>query len=645
MSAVATLAAAGTLLPEATPGLPPPSVVLQVGLPAAAAIRDVAAAIAIGALVVVCTCLPARSPGTPWRDAPAGWARLMGAASAAGWIWACASFTCLVLAYADLSGYRLGHADLWATLDDFALDFELGRYYALNALAGLLIPLGAFFARSTSGAGLLALLGLVGLWPIALTGHAAGALDHDIAVNSQAFHLAGTSVWLGGLVALVYASPLLENLSAAVRRYSTLALWCFALVTFSSLLNTILRIETWSSLASAYGLILMAKAAALAALMVAGVVQRRRIAAELDAGNTKSFRWLALSEASIMAIAMGLGVALGRMAPPTGYDLQPVDTVESLIYFAMPAPMGWPEWVTAWRPDALWLSVAVVAVGWYLTAVTRLRRRGDTWSHGRTAAWLLGWALLTWATSGAPGVYGKITFSMHMVQHMSVATAVPVFLALGAPVTLLLRTTSARKDGSRGLREWVLRLLQSPYVQIVSHPLVAGPLFVISLVIFYYGGLFEWSLRSHTGHVLMVVHFLIAGYLFANCVVGVDPGLNRPSYPIRAVLIMIVFAYHSLFSVSLMNTRGILGDAWFRLVQPPWIESLADEQYLGASLGWALGEYPLGIIIGALIWQWARADFAEQRRFDRKAARDDDAELTAYNNYLKAMSRQHEPRD
>ena len=38
---------------------------------------------------------------------------------------------------------------------------------------------------------------------MALTGHAAGTLNHDDAVNLQFFHLVGISVWLGGLIALV----------------------------------------------------------------------------------------------------------------------------------------------------------------------------------------------------------------------------------------------------------------------------------------------------------------------------------------------------------------------------------------------------------------------------------------------------------
>src|SRR3546814_17785106 len=75
--ALAALAGAGVLKPEATPGLPSPSVVLQFGLPASAAIRDVAAAITVGMLATVCTTIPVRtynhtSTTTPTPNAPSG---------------------------------------------------------------------------------------------------------------------------------------------------------------------------------------------------------------------------------------------------------------------------------------------------------------------------------------------------------------------------------------------------------------------------------------------------------------------------------------------------------------------------------------------------------------------------------------------
>src|SRR3546814_15219326 len=87
--ALAALAGAGVLKPEATPGLPSPSVVLQFGLPASAAIRDVAAAIAVGMIASVCISIPVRtyrtqSTKTTPTKVRSGWARLIGAPSATG---------------------------------------------------------------------------------------------------------------------------------------------------------------------------------------------------------------------------------------------------------------------------------------------------------------------------------------------------------------------------------------------------------------------------------------------------------------------------------------------------------------------------------------------------------------------------------
>ncbi len=101
---------------------------------------------------------------------------------------------------------------------------------------------------------------------------------------------------------------------------------------------------------------------------------------------------------------------------------------------------------------------------------------------------------------------------------------------------------------------------------------------------------------------------------------------------------MVVFGFHAFFSVSLMASNQILARDWFTVLQRPWGRTLADDQYLGASLGWALGDYPLAILAGALIWQWVRADQKERRRLDRQADRDGDQALHAYNQYLTGLA-------
>ena len=43
----------------------------------------------------------------------------------------------------------------------------------------------------------------------------------------------------------------------------------------------------------------------------------------------------------------------------------------------------------------------------------------------------------------ALGTYDTVLFSVHVVQHMILMMVAPMFLALGAPVTLALRTLPA----------------------------------------------------------------------------------------------------------------------------------------------------------------------------------------------------------
>src|SRR5690606_41555585 len=89
-------------------------------------------------------------------------------------------------------------------------------------------------------------------------------------------------------------------------------------------------------------------------------------------------------------------------------------------------------------------------------------------------------------TSGGPAVYGLVLFSGHMVQHMLLAMVVPIFLVLGAPVTLALRALPARTDGSHGPREWLLALVHSRWAQFWARPVVAAINFAGSMIVFYY---------------------------------------------------------------------------------------------------------------------------------------------------------------
>ena len=56
------------------------------------------------------------------------------------------------------------------------------------------------------------------------------------------------------------------------------------------------------------------------------------------------------------------------------------------------------------------------------------------------------------------------------------------------------------------------------------------------------------------------------------------------------------------------------------------------------ALAWAFGELPTLILAILVLIAWMRDDSREARRYDRRADRDGDAELAAYNAYLARLS-------
>ena len=274
----------------------------------------------------------------------------------------------------------------------------------------------------------------------------------------------------------------------------------------------------------------------------------------------------------------------------------------------------------------------------YLAGAARMRARGDSWPMGRTICWVLGWTIFVWATSGAPGIYGRVLFSVHMVMHMTVSMTAPILMVLAAPVTLALRTLTPRHDNTLGPRELLLALVHSRFLAVIGNPVVAAVIFFGSLITFYYSPLFELALRTHTGHILMTTHFLLAGYLFAWVLVGIDPGPKRWPPPLLLVILFATISFHAFFGVALTTGTTLLAPTFFQSLHLPWHVDLLADQGTGAAVAWGIGELPTLILALLVTLTWVRSDSAESTRLDRQADRDDDAELKAYNAHLTAVS-------
>jgi cytochrome c oxidase assembly factor CtaG/putative copper export protein len=617
-------------------GLPDAGALIRWGIPIVRGIHDLAAAGTVGLLLVAGTIIP-EARDTSRRITAARYA------CASGVVWVLAGLVGLVFSFSDISGTPLRDQSFGAQFQTFALQFEFLRVAAISSATALVVTIGAAVVRRRAAMVALALLAILAILPLSLAGHASGDASHEMAVNSLALHLVAAVVWVGGLLALAMLRPLLgKDLAVSVRRYSTLAGWCFVAVALSGVANAWIRVGSLDNLGTGYGVLVILKVVALVTLGLAGWLQRSRVVDRIadDPLAGRHFTWLALLEVAVMGAAFALGSALSRSKPAGGHlSAGGADPAYDLTGFAAPAgAMSGSDWFTVWRIDWLWLGVAVLAVVLYLVGVNAMRGRGDSWPVLRTIGWVLGWALFVWATCGAPGVYGRLLFSVHMVMHMTVAMAVPILLVLAAPVTLALRTLKPRHDNTLGPRELLLAMVHSRYVKVIGNPVVAAVIFFSTLIVFYYSPLFELALRTHTGHVLMIVHFLLAGYLFAWALVGIDPG---PRHWTPALLLVILFgtiSFHAFFGVALTSGTSLLAPDFFQGLDLPWAVDLLADQRTGGAVAWGIGELPTLVLALMVTLAWVRSDSAESKRLDRQADRDDDAELKAYNAHLASMS-------
>ncbi len=613
-----------------------PGAVVRYGLPVARTLVNVGLAGLIGSLVMVLWALDTEGPeGRLAMD--------LAAASAA--IVTVASGATLILTYIDVTGLSFsGDTVFGAGLGQFVTEIELGRLWLLQLMLAAMTTVLCFAVRDRRWVLLALAAALVTVLPLALQGHAAGASGHSLAVNSLLVHLVGAAVWLGGLITVVLLCKTVDRprLSVIVGRYSTLALFAFIGVSASGVVSAAQRIGSLDALfGTGYGRIVMLKTAALLVLGVFGAVWRRyaipRIARE---GGGRVFAWLVVVELAVMGAASGLAGALGRTATPVALDSAretrdfTVSPAEWLTGDPLPPELEPTSFFTEWRFDLAWALVCAFGIGLYLAGAIRLRRRGDRWPIGRTVAWVAGLLMLCYTTNGALNAYEQYLFSMHMLEHMMLTMLIPLVLVLGAPVTLALRAAEKRHDGSWGGREWIMWAVQTPYSKFITHPAVAAVIFAGSLWIFYFTPIARWAAEDHLGHQWMIVHFLIAGYLFSLSMIGIDPVPYRFPYPLRIVTLFATMASHAFFGVTIMTGDGLMLADWYGAMGRTWGATPLEDQNTGGGIAWGIGELPTLALALIVALQWSRSDEKEQKRKDRAADRSGEAELLAYNEML-----------
>lgn len=624
---VATVALGGAADP-APAGLPDPGLLTRWGLPLVALASDALAVVAAGALLAgVLTMVKMRERLAP---RPRRAVRVAVVAVAA---WLALTVAEAWLTVSDRYATPLTDTGLDRVVDQLG-STPVGQAQLAQGAVLAVVLVGLRWVTTPRRAGFALAGTLLALVPALLTGHSASSGSHDAAVVSLVLHVLAAVLWTAGVVALWWhlaAEPHVRL--RAARRFSSVAAWCFAVTAATGVLGAYVRLDGLGDLlSSGYGRAVLLKAAVL---VVVGLVAHRLrgVVVGRQTARAGAFAVLTAVELSAMAAAFGLGAALSRTAPPVGEPY--VSRAQSLVGGPLPPEPTFTGVLTSFTLSGVGLAVVLLGAAGYLAGLCTLRRRGDAWPVGRTIAWFLGLLAVGFATVGGLGVYSHVLFSLHMTSHMVLSMLAPVLLVMGAPITLALRALPGPDaPGGDGPRQVLVSFLNSRWSKVVTNPAFATIMFVGSLYGIYFTGVYDWLMGNHLGHALMEIHFLLAGFLYYEVLIGSAPLPKRLPHLGRLGLLLAVAPFHAFFAVSIMSMSTVIGESYYALLDRPYATDLLADQELGGSLTWALGEVPLLLVAVVLLFQWFRDDTRRAKQRDRQADRDADAELEAYNAML-----------
>lgn len=355
--ALIVLGSIGGLTEVSLLGIPVVPVYTLFGLPIDLIIRDLAMACTLGFALV----------GGVLSERPN--AQLGKLTSLAALVWLFTLIFQSVLTVSEVLALTAGESLNLVILQSLLTQTTVGQVIlAQFALVTLVAILGWVVLGRATGWIVVGLAAVAAFLP-GLTGHSGMSEGHSSASIALGFHLVFMSIWVGGLVALMWYLKTAEVISRSVINYfSTIALVSVIVIAETGLLNASMRIDGIAPyLTSTYGSIIIAKATILVILIGFGWRHRQDLAAIPPQAATSGLIRLGTGELLWMGAVIGLAVALSRTAPPAfAIATDPVNLgALALVSIAFPYALVWsfPRISQSIQPRLATIYPEVVAIG------------------------------------------------------------------------------------------------------------------------------------------------------------------------------------------------------------------------------------------------------------------------------------------
>jgi cytochrome c oxidase assembly factor CtaG len=314
-----------------------------------------------------------------------------------------------------------------------------------------------------------------------------------------------------------------------------------------------------------------------------------------------------------MRTALGVAGAPGSThALAAGYNGPPELTVTRAL--------------TEWTLDPWMLVLIVLLGGGYLAGVRRVRARtprdNTAWPVARPI-WFcgLGLGFLIIATMSWVGVYQSVLLYPRAVQTVLLVLVVPLFLALGRPLTLFAAVFprgGARLEAVIACRP--VRILTFP--AITTFALVAVPF------VMYFTSWYTASFHSTTVRELTLLVLMVPGFVFFWTLLRVDPVPKQYAYAVSMWITGAAVIGDAFFGIAVIADQNLIGASYFHALARPWGPTLATDQVIAGGVLWVLGDLVGLPFLAAQLIHMMREDESDAARID--------AELDAQQAQLEA---------
>jgi putative membrane protein len=242
--------------------------------------------------------------------------------------------------------------------------------------------------------------------------------------------------------------------------------------------------------------------------------------------------------------------------------------------------------------DPVIAVMLLLAGGLYMRALGVLRGRRLRISAWQQTAWWIGLALLAIGLLGPPDANDDRVLSLHMAQHLLIGDIAAPFLLLGLRTPLLLFFLPRPALVLLARQRWLRRAFR-----VLRRPLVALPLYVLTVYAWHQSALFEGAVRHPLLHVVQHGAFMAANLLLWWAVI--EPNRRRMGGQLWKIGYLFAARMSTMFlGMVFLFARGIVYAGVYGRGVREGITSRADQQAAGGMM------MTLDIVMMAITASW-----------------------------------------